>query len=151
MSRGAEDGDGDGGLAGCAVDLDFGVVPGHGALDDAGGDARPPGWHEAGQDEPADFPGQAGEGEDAGGGEDDLIAGGVQGDGEAGPVGVGTGEGAGGVGDGGAQYLVGDQQGVDFLVDAAGGAGAQDPAAEDGRLELEVGGLNRPPLIPVKQ
>ena len=81
------------------------------------------------------------------GGEDDLVAGGVQGDGEAGAVGVGAGDGAGGVGDGGAQHLVGDQQGVDLLVDAAGGAGAQDPAAEDGGLELEVGGLDLPALV----
>src|ERR1700735_3160883 len=42
--------------------------------------------------------------------------------------------------------LVGDQQGVDLLVDAAGGAGAQDPAAEDGGLELEVGALDLPAL-----
>ncbi len=71
----------------------------------------------------ADCPGQVSgrAGQDAGG-EDDLVAGGVQGDGEAGAVGVGAGDGAGGVGDGGAQYLVGDQQGVDLLVDAAGGA-----------------------------
>ena len=53
----------------------------------------------------------------------------------------------GGVGDGGAQRLVGDQQGVDLLVDAGGGAGAQDPAAEDGGLELEVGGLDLPALV----
>src|SRR6266702_7686712 len=147
--RGGEDGDGDGdgGLAGCAVDFAPGVVPGHGALDDAGADAQPPAGHEAGQDEPADLAGQVGggAGEDAGG-EDDLVAGGVQGDGEAGAVGVGAGDGAGGVGDGGAQYLVGDQQGVDLLVDAGGGAGAQDPAAEDGGLELEVGGLDLPAL-----
>ena len=127
--------------------LPLGVVSGHGALDDAGADAQPPAGHEAGQDEPADGPGQVGDGagEDAGG-EDDLVAGGVQGDGEAGPVGVGARDGAGGVGDRGAQHLVGDQQGVDLLVDAVGGAGAQDPAAEDGGLELEVGGLDLPAL-----
>ena len=53
----------------------------------------------------------------------------------------------GGVGDGGAQRLVGDQQGVDLLLDAVGGAGAQDAAAEDGGLELEVGGLDLPALV----
>ena len=103
---------------------------------------------------PADGPGEVGGGSggDAGG-EDDLVAGGAEGDGEAGAVGVGVGagDGGGGVGDGGAQGLVGDQEGVDFLLDAVGGAGAQDAAAEDGGLELEVEGLNRPPLIPVKQ
>ena len=47
---------------------------GHGALDGAGADACPPAGHEAGQDEPADGPGQvdSGAGEDAGG-EDDLL------------------------------------------------------------------------------
>ena len=95
---------------------------------------------------PADCPGQVGDGagEDACG-EDDLVAGGVQGDGEAGAVGVGAGDGR--VGDGGAQCLVGNQQGVDLLLDPVGGAGAQDPAAEDCGLELEVGGLDFPALV----
>ena len=53
----------------------------------------------------------------------------------------------GGVGDRGAQGLVGDQQGVDLLLDAVGGAGAQDAAAEDRGLELEVGGLDLPALV----
>ena len=141
-----EDGDGDGGLAGCAVGFASGVVPGHGALDDAGADAQPPAGHQAGQDSPPlSRPGRQLAGEDAGG-EDNLVAGGVQGDGEAGAVGVGARDGAGGVGDGGAQHLVGDQQGAGLLVDAAGGAGAQDPAAEDGGLELEVGALDLPAL-----
>src|SRR5271154_946443 len=144
----AEDGDGDDRFAGCAVDLAFGVVSGHGALDDAGTGAQPPAGHQAGQDEPADMPGQVGGGAgDDAGGEDALVAGGVQGDGEAAAIGVGAGNGASGVGDGGAQYLVGDEQGVDLLVDAAGGAGAQDPAAEDGGLELEVGALDFPALV----
>ena len=69
------------------------------------------------------------------------------GDGEAGPVGIGAGPGAGGVGHGGAQQLVGDQQGVDLLLDAVGGAGAQDPAAQDGGLEFQVGGFDLPPLV----
>jgi hypothetical protein len=52
--------------------------------------------------------------------EDHLVAGGVQGDGEAGAIGVGSWGCARGVGDGGAEGLVGDQQGVDFLLDAVG-------------------------------
>ena len=80
------------------------------------------------------FPARSVAGQRDAGREDDLVPGGVEGYGEAGAVGVGAGDGAGGVGDGGAQGLVGDQQGVYFLLDAAGGAGAQDPAAEDGGL-----------------
>ena len=45
-----------------------------------------------------------------------------------------------------ARTLVGEVlglgQGVDLLLDAVGGAGPQDPAAEDGRLQLQVGGLD---------
>ena len=94
------------------------------------------------------FPGEVGDGAgDHARGQDDLVAGGVQGDGEAGPVGVGARDRARGVGDGGAEGLVGDQQGVDLLLDAVGGAGAQDAAAEDGGLELEVGGLDLPPFV----
>jgi hypothetical protein len=138
-----EDGDVDGRFVGGSVDLAFGVVPGHGAFDDPGADAQPSGGHEAGEDEAAD---RSGEVDDGVGGdarcEDDLVAGGVQGDGEAGPVRVRAGNGRGGVGDGGAEGLVGDEQGVDLLLDAVGGAGAQDAAAEDGGLELEVGGFD---------
>jgi hypothetical protein len=54
------------------------------------------------------------------GGLDELVAGGVEGDGEAGPVGVDAGLGAGGIGHGEAQELVADQQGMDLLVDAGG-------------------------------
>ena len=53
----------------------------------------------------------------------------------------------GGVGHGGAQELVDDQQGVDFLVDAVGGAGAQDAAAEDAGFQFQVGGLDLPALV----
>jgi hypothetical protein len=49
-----------------------------------------------------------GVGEDAGG-LDDLVAGGVQGGGEAGPVGVETWQAVGGVDHGGTDDLVGDQ------------------------------------------
>src|SRR5436190_14508173 len=61
--------------------------------------------------------------------------------------GSGAGDGGGGVGHGGAQQLVGDQQGVDLLGEAGGGAGAQDPAAQDGGFHLQVGGLDLPPLV----
>ena len=141
-------GDVDGGFAGGPVDVAFGVVPGHGALDDAGADAGPPGGHEADEDWPADLSGQVGDGAcgDARG-QDDPVPGGVQGGGEAGPVRVGAGNGRGGVGDGGAQGLVGDEQSVDLLLDAVGGAGAQHAAAEDGGLELDVGDLDLPSFV----
>jgi len=67
---------------------------------------------------------------------------GVQGNGEAGAVRGGAGGGGCGVGDRGAQGLVGDQQGVDFLLDAVRGPGVQDTAAQDGGLELGVGRLD---------
>jgi len=66
----------------------------------------------------------------------------VQRDGEAAAVGVDAAGGVDRVGDGDAQDLVGDQQGVDLLADAGGGAGAQDPPAEDAGLELKVGGFD---------
>jgi len=56
----------------------------------------------------------------------DLVAGGLPGDGEAGPVGIGAGLSDGGVCHGGAQDLIGDQEGVDLLGDAGWGAGTQD-------------------------
>lgn len=103
------------------------VVPGHPALDYAEADPQPPGGHEAGQNAAADCPGEvdAGARGDAGG-LGDLVAGSAQRDGEAGPVGVGVGAGdrGSGVGDRGAQGLVGDQERVDLLLDAVGGAGA---------------------------
>src|SRR5216684_4407824 len=58
------------------------------------------------------------------------------------PVRVGAGHGSGGVGHGGAQDLVGDQEGVDLLVDPGGGAGPQDPPAEDRGFDFQVGGLD---------
>src|SRR5437763_11870695 len=101
-----------------------GVVFGDGTFDGVRADAQAPAGHEVGQQVAADGAGQVdgGAGDDAGG-LDELVAGGVQGEGEAGPVGVGAGLG-GGVGHGGAQDLVGDQQGVDLLVHPGRGAGA---------------------------
>jgi hypothetical protein len=73
----------------------------------------------------SDLSGQVdGGADDDSGGLDGLVAGGVEGDGEAGPVGVDAVLGVGGVGNGGAQDLVSDQKGVDLLVDAGGGGRA---------------------------
>src|SRR6266545_7565086 len=36
---------------------------------------------------------------------------------------------------------------MDLLVDAGGGAGAQDPPAQDAGLQLQVGGLDLPALV----
>ncbi|MCG5213361.1 hypothetical protein MBA17_08830 [Streptosporangium sp. KLBMP 9127] len=104
------------------------------------------GGHELVQDRPPDAACEVddGVGDDACG-LDDLVAGGLQGDGEAGPVGVGAGDGGGGDRD--PDELVGGQQGVDFLGDACHGAGAQDVAAEHAFLDREVGGFHLPPLV----
>jgi hypothetical protein len=70
---------------------------------------------------PADLADQVdGGGSDHPGGLDELVAGGVQGDGEAGPVGVDAGLGAGGIGHGQPQELVADQQGMDAWSMPAG-------------------------------
>jgi len=87
-----------------------------------------------------------GVGDDAGG-FDELVAGGVEGDGEAAPVGIDVGPADRGVGDRDAQRLVGDEQGVDLLLDPGRGAGAQDPAAEDGLFEFQEGGLDPSPVV----
>jgi hypothetical protein len=63
---------------------------------------------------------------------------GLPGDGEAGPVWIDVGAAGGGIGHRGAQELVGDQQGVDLMLDPGGGAGAEYPAAEDGGFEFQV-------------
>jgi hypothetical protein len=55
---------------------------------------------------------------------DDLVAGGLEGGAEAGPVGVGAGDGHDGVCDGDPDYLIGGQQRVDLLGDACHGPGA---------------------------
>src|SRR6266704_1917567 len=143
-----KDVDAEGGFVAGPVDVGTsGVVLGDGPLDDAGCDADAPVGEEVVQDEAADLADQVdnGLGDDTGG-LHELVAGGVQGDGEAGPVGVDAGLGAGGVGHGQAEDLVAHQQGVDLLVDAGGGAGAQD-SAEDAGFELQVGGFDLPPLV----
>jgi hypothetical protein len=86
---------------------------------------------------------------DRGGSVAEGPAGGVQGGGEGEAAGVGAGAG-GGVADEGADGLVGDQEGPGLLAGEAGGAGAQDAAAGEVGLGLAVGGLNQPPLMPLK-
>jgi len=113
-----------------------------------GADPQPAGGQQGGQHVASDGAGQV----DDGGGDDarcldDLVAGCLPGDDESRPVGVCARGGAGGVGHGGAQQLVGDEQGVDLLVDPGGGAGAQHAPAEDGGLQLEVGGLDLPAFV----
>src|SRR5262252_2251501 len=78
---------------------------------------------------------------------DDLVAGGLQGDAEAGPVRVGARDSRGGVGDRDPDGLVGGQQGVDLLGDAGHGAGAQDPASEHGFLQRIVSGFDLPSFV----
>src|SRR6266704_2562779 len=136
-----KDVDAEGGFVAGPVDVGTsGVVLGDGPLDDAGCDADAPVGEEVVQDEAADLADQVdnGLGDDTGG-LHELVAGGVQGDGEAGPVGVDAGLGAGGVGHGQAEDLVAHQQGVDLLVDAGGGAGAQDSSAEGGGQPVDPG------------
>src|SRR6266508_4624421 len=121
---------------------------GDGAFDDAGAGAGTAIGEQVAQHGAADPAGQVDGGlGDHAGGLDDLVAGGVQGDGEAAAVGWGVGPGEGGVGDGGAQGLVGDQEGVDLLVDAIGGSGPQDAPAEDGGFQFQVGRFDLPPLV----
>jgi hypothetical protein len=69
-------------------------------------------------------------GDDAGG-LDEQVAGGVQGDGEAGAVRVDAAFGLNRVSDGDPQDLVAGQQGVDLLGDPGRGPGTQYPAAQD--------------------
>src|SRR5262249_1435980 len=123
-------------------------VAGQRPFDGAGADAQAAGGQEVVQNVAADGAGQVDGfcGDDAGG-LDDLVAGGVQGDGEAGPVRVGAGGGEGGGGDGDPDCLVDDQEGVDLLGDAGQGAGAQDAAAQHGFLDLEVGRFDLPSLV----
>src|SRR4051794_32598231 len=82
-----EDVDGDGRLVVGAVDVAFRAVFGDRAFHDAGADPGPACGQEVGEDGATNLADEvdAAFGDDAGG-VDDLVAGGVQGDGEAGPV-----------------------------------------------------------------
>src|SRR6266545_6796259 len=106
----AEDLGVDCGLVVGSVDVAFGAVFGDGAFDHAWADPGPTRGLEVGEHGAADLADEVdgGLGDDAGG-VDYLVAGGVQGDGEAGPVRAGQRLGGGGVGDGQPQRLVGDQ------------------------------------------
>jgi len=106
-----QDVDAEGGCVGTSVDLEALVcVSGQGSFHCAGADAEAAGWHELVQDGSADCSDEVdhGAGDDARG-LNDLVAGGSQGDGEAGPVRVCSGCGLGGVGDRDPQDLVGAQ------------------------------------------
>ncbi|MFJ5130952.1 hypothetical protein ACIP80_38495 [Streptomyces sp. NPDC088555] len=121
----------------------FGVVFGDRTFDDARSGAGASIGHEVGQDAAADGSGEV---DDRAGDDvrslDDQGAGGVQSNGEADTVGVDVRAGAGGIDRGQAQGLVGGQQCVDLLVNAIRGTGAQ-----DGGLDLQVGGLDLPALV----
>src|SRR5262252_8712255 len=148
-ARRCQDVDADGCFVGAPVDTEALVgVAGHRPLDGPGADAEAAPGHGVVQDGAADGAGQV----DGFAGDhvcclDDLVACGLEGGAEAGPVGVSAGGGRGGVGDGDPDRLVDGQQGVDLLGDAGQGAGAQDAAAQHGFLDLEVGGLDLPPLV----
>jgi hypothetical protein len=120
-----------------------GRVPGERAFDEARADAQSPLRQQAGEHAPANVADQVddGAGDDAGG-LDEQVAGGVQGDGEAAAVGVDAAFGLNRVSDGDPQDLVTGQQGVDLLGDPGGGAGAQDPAAEQAGFQFQVGSLD---------
>ncbi|MET8130267.1 thiamine pyrophosphate-dependent enzyme [Streptomyces sp. NPDC005231] len=136
--------DADGGFVGGPV---YGgsacVVFGDRSFGDAVFGADPPGGHEVGQDVAADCADEVdvGAGDDAGG-QNELVPGGGEGGGEAGPVRIGAWDTVGGVGHRGPQCLVGGQQGPDFLLDAVRSAGPQDSAAQDRGFQLRVGGLD---------
>ena len=76
----------------------------------------------------------------------DVVAGGLQRDGEAGPVRVGSG-GLGGSGHGHPQRLADGQQRPKFLLGAGPVAGAQHVPAEQGVPQRQVGDLDFPALM----
>jgi hypothetical protein len=75
-------------------------------------------------------------------GGDELVAGGFQGAGEAGPVRVGAGPGFDGVGHAHPQQLVDGQQRPQLLLSAGPVTGAQHVPAEQGVAQREVGDLD---------
>lgn len=144
-----EHADADGGFVGGPVDGGSAcVVLGDRAFDDAVFRANPPGGQKVSQDVTADGADEinVGAGDDVGG-QDELVPGGGEGGGEAGPVRVGARDAVGGVGHRGPQCLVGGQQGPDLLLDAVGGAGPQDVPAQDRGLQLRVGGFDLPAFV----
>src|SRR5271157_839488 len=123
------------------------VVAGGGAFDLAGAVARAAGGQQAGKDGTADPAGVGwvcGVRDAAGCG--DLVAGGLQRDGEAGPARTGSG-GLGGSGHGHPQRLVEGQQRPEFLLGAGPVAGAEHVPAEQGVPQRQVGDLDFPALM----
>ncbi len=135
-----EDGDAEGGFVGVAVDAEaFVGVSGEWAFDCSGTDAEASAVHRLGQDRSAYGTDELdGAVLDDAGGLDELVAGGLEGDAETGPVWVGACA-VGCVRDGDADGLVGAQEGVDLLSDPGPGPGSQDPPSEHRFLDLEVG------------
>jgi hypothetical protein len=123
------------------------VVAGGGAFDDAGAVAGPPGGQQRGQDRAADDAGPGGAGGIDSRGSGELVAGGFQGRGEAGPVWVGAGPGLDGVGHGHPHQLVKGQQRPGFLLQARLVAGAQHVAVQQGMPQRVVGTLDLPSLV----
>jgi len=85
-------------------------------------------------------------GQDAAG-RGEAVAGGLQGGGEAGPVGIGAGAGLHRLDHGYAQQLVGGQQSPDLLFQAGPVLRAQHVTGQQGVSQGEVGGLDLPPLV----
>lgn len=111
----------------------------------AGADSGPPGPVQVGQDGAADVAGQVGRfGEDSAGSGDESL-GGLHGDLVAGRVGARGG--VHGVADGDAQRLVESEQCPHLLLESYRVARAQDPPAEQGMPQGEVGDLVFPPLV----
>lgn len=111
----------------------------------AGADSGPPGPVQVGQDGAADVAGQVGRfGEDSAGAGDESL-GGLHGDLVAGRVGARGG--VHGVADGDVQRLVESEQCLHLLLESYRVARAQDPPAEQGMPQGEVGDLVFPPLV----
>src|SRR5215470_4750716 len=127
MKLGAEvccqDVNADGCLVGAAVDAQALVgVAGQRAFDGSWADPQAAAGHGLIQDGVPDGTDEVDDcaGDDPGG-LDDLVAGGLDGDAEAGPVGVGAGDGGGGVGNSDPDHLVEGGQCADLLGDAGQG------------------------------
>jgi len=141
-----DDVDVDRGLVVGAVDVALGPVFGDGSFHDSWAGPGSAGGQGVGQHRVSDLADEVdgGVGDDPGG-VHDLVPGGVQGDGEASPVGLGLA--GGGIGDGQPQRLVCGEHGVDLLVYTAWGAGAQDSSAQGGGFQLQVAGFDLPALV----
>ena len=99
------------------------------------------------QDGAADIAGQVRRLADDVAGAGDQRLGGLDGDLVAGPVRVGARDGGDGVGDRDPQRLAAGEQGPDLLLQPGRVARAQDPAAQQGVPQGQVGDLVLPPLV----